>query len=126
MTGSRSRSKEAAECVEFLVTRQPGDFQPVTYLQTSSATSDRYKSSRAVICSGVALTPALVCTRQISIWKIHETYKCSCQSQLAPLTPLSFGLVASCRWRGVCCCLPSVCRVHARVSTKYSLPFRLR
>jgi len=30
-----------------------------------------------------------VYARQISIWKIRETYKCSCQSQPAPLTPLS-------------------------------------
>lgn len=58
----------------------------------ASATSDRYKSSRRYLQCRVApsgVNPESVCTRQISIWKIRETYKCSCQSQPAPLTPLS-------------------------------------
>ena len=113
---------------------------PARHVQTSSATSDRYKSSRGRYLQWRGgVNPGggarLVCTRQISIWKIHETYKCSCQSQLAPLTPLSFGLVASCRWRTGRRgggggergrrYLPSVwCRVHARVSRKYGLPPR--
>lgn len=70
------------------------------HVVTSSATSDRYKSSRRYLqCHAVkpgpsphqppAISP--VCTRRISIWKIRETYKCSCQSQPAPLTPLSNG-----------------------------------
>lgn len=62
------------------------------HVVTSSATSDRYKSSRRYLqCH--AVKPGPVCTRRISIWKIRETYKCSCQSQPAPLTPLSNGRV---------------------------------
>lgn len=98
VTGSRSRSKEAAAvCVEFLVTRHPTTRFPTTRARTPGQLRNFWQIQifpgyRYLQWRGV--NPAApVRTRQISIWKIRDTYKCSCQSQLAPVTPLSF---ASC------------------------------